>query len=175
MTDSKVREIFNKAIQICEENGYKPVKLKPVCGYITRHNVYGICGERRYVSTGEVASTEIKINKVFVQNATEEQVLETLLHECLHSACGAKEKHGGKWKEAAKALNKRYGFNIETQSTFRDETGGTVATSKEPKYVLQCKKCGYKYFFNRMCKTVENPSRYLCGCKDCKGQIERIK
>ena len=138
MTDSKVQEIFNMAVQICEDNGYKPVKLIPKCGYTTRQNVYGVCLERRYRNNKEVVYTQVKVNKKFAEKANERQMLNTLLHECLHSACGADEHHGGKWAIAAKTLNDKCGYQLSAKADFEDENGETINT-KADKYIIQCK------------------------------------
>lgn len=172
MTDSKVQEIFNMAVQICEENGYKPIKLVPKCGYTTRQNVFGVCAERRYKGTKEVIYTKISVNKKFAEKANEQQMLNTLLHECLHSACGADEHHGGKWALAAKTLNRRYGYQLSVTADYKDENGETIST-KADKYIIQCKCCGHKYFYSRLTKAVKNPSLYRCG--HCGGNIKRIK
>lgn len=172
MTDSKVQEIFNMAVQICEDNGYKPVKLIPKCGYTTRQNVYGVCLERRYRNNKEVVYTQVKVNKKFAEKANEQQMLNTLLHECLHSACGADEHHGGKWAIAAKTLNDKCGYQLSAKADFKDENGKTIST-KADKYIIQCKCCGNKWFYSRLSKSVKNPNLYRCGI--CNGELERIK
>ena len=172
MTDSKVQEIFNMAVQICEDNGYKPVKLIPKCGYTTRQNVYGVCLERRYRNTKEVIYTQVKVNKKFAEKANEQQMLNTLLHECLHSACGADEHHGGKWAIAAKTLNDKCGYQLSAKADFEDENGETIS-AKADKYIIQCKSCGNKWFYSRLSKSVKNPNLYRCGI--CNGELERIK
>ena len=172
MTDSKVQEIFNMAVQICEDNGYKPVKLIPKCGYTTRQNVYGVCLERRYRNTKEVIYTQVKVNKKFAEKANEQQMLNTLLHECLHSAWGADEHHGGKWAIAAKTLNDKCGYQLSAKADFEDENGETIST-KADKYIIQWKCCGNKWFYSRLSNSVKNPNLYRCGI--CNGELERIK
>ena len=166
MTNSEVQSIFQEAISMCEAVGYKPQKLYPVCKINSRKKAYGVCKEGRNSYTGEVVSTEIGVSKYFVAKANKQQMLETLVHECLHSAVGAKCGHKGEWKTAAQKLNKLYGFDIECTSDYRDEQGNEILSNEQNcKYILKCPKCGKIFYYNRLCKAVKNPQNFVHpGC-----------
>lgn len=174
MTNSEVQSIFQEAISMCEAVGYKPQKLSPVCKINNRKRAYGVCKEGRNSYTGEVVSTEIGVSKYFVAKANKQQMLETLVHECLHSAVGAKCGHKGEWKTAAQKLNKLYGFDIECTSDYRDEQGNEILSNEQNcKYILKCPKCGHEFYYNRLTKVVKYPS--LFHHTPCKADLIRIR
>lgn len=167
MTNSEVQSIFQEAISMCEAVGYKPKKLSPVCKINSRKKAYGVCKEGRNCYTGEVVSTEISVSKYFVAKANKQQMLETLVHECLHSAVGAKCGHRGEWKLAANEMSIRYNLDIERTSDYRDEQGNEILANEQvAKYQLQCPKCGKIFYYNRLCKAVKFPNCFIhpgCG------------
>lgn len=174
MTNNEVQAIFNEAISMCSAAGYKPQKLVPVCKINSRKKAYGVCKEQRKTLTGEVISTEIGVSKYFVAKANKQQMLQTLVHECLHSAVGAKCGHTGEWKAAANKVNRLYGLDIERTSDYRDEQGEKILSNEQnAKYILKCPKCGEKFYFNRMSKTVKFPSVFQHT--PCKVDLIRIK
>lgn len=174
MTNNEVQAIFNEAISMCSAAGYKPQKLCPICKINSRKKAYAICKEGRNRWTGEVVSTEIGVSKYFVAKANKQQMLETLVHECLHSAVGAKQGHKGQWKIAADKVSRLYGLDIERTSNYKDEQGnGILSNEQNAKYILKCPKCGKKFYFNRMSKTVKFPS--IFQHTPCKVDLIRIK
>lgn len=167
MTNSEVQSIFNEAISMCSAAGYKPQKLSPVCKINSRKKAYGVCKELCKRLTGEVVSTEIGVSKYFVAKANKQQMLQTLVHECLHSACGAKCGHRGEWKIAANKVNCLYGLDVERANDYRDEQGEKILSNEQnAKYELKCPKCGKIFYYNRLCKAVKNPNHFVhpgCG------------
>lgn len=167
MTNSEVQSIFQEAISMCEAVGYKPQKLSPVCKINSRKKAYGVCKEGRNSYTGEVVYTEIGVSKYFVEKANKQQMLQTLVHECLHSAVGGTCGHKGEWKIAAQKLNRLYGFDIERTNSYQDEQGNNILANEQvAKYQLQCPKCGKIFYYNRLCKAVKYPSNFVhpgCG------------
>lgn len=166
MTNSEVQSIFQEAISMCEAVGYKPQKLYPVCKINSRKKAYGVCKEQRDRYTGAVVSTEIGVSKYFVAKANKQQMLETLVHECLHSAVGGTCGHKGEWKLAANEMSIRYNLDIERTSDYRDEQGNKILANEQvAKYQLQCPKCGKIFYYNRLCKAVKNPQNFVHpGC-----------
>lgn len=47
-----------------------------------------------------------------------------------------------------------------------------AADSSQPKYLLQCIKCGKKFGRERMSETIKNPSKYRCPCG---GRLNRLR
>lgn len=102
---------------------------------------------------------EIEISKIIMDDSTTEGILNTILHELIHTCKGC-FNHGEMWKRYADVLNKRYGLQIKRLS-MPEEKG----VHKEiAKYTLQCQKCGNKFRYTRKTKLVQNPDRFRCGC-----------
>lgn len=176
MTNKRVQELFQKAIDICSNNGYKPNGLISYCFYSTDHTLFGRCIDYYNTRIHEHQS-KIYINKDFAKKATENQVLEVLIHECLHSSVGCKEGHKGKWKEAAEKLNKLYNLKIDSTEDYVDNNGNDILDEKSiAKYVLQCTNCGFKCYYRTKCKTVKNYNNGNYHCPVCnRSQFKLIR
>lgn len=174
MTNNEVQAIFNEAISMCSAAGYKPQKLYPICKINSRKKAYGVCKEQRNRYTKEVVSTEIGVSKYFVAKANKQQMLQTLIHECLHSAVGANEHHCGEWAVAANKVSRLYGLDITRTSNYKDEQGnGILSNEQNAKYILKCPKCGKEFYYNRASKAVKHPENFFHP--SCKVDLIRIK
>ena len=116
---------------------------------------YGCCKKK---SDGFV----IEISK-FLFETTDEKILQTLLHEYIHT-CKDCLDHKAKWKEYASVLNKKYGYSITRVNT-RSEMGLPPRPKLEYKYILECSnpKCKMNVKRMKMTKVIKHYDKYLCG------------
>ena len=111
----------------------------------------------------------IEISNLLLQDDVKDMALEnTLMHEILHTVDGC-FNHGAKWKMCADMVNNAYGFNVKRCTSSQEK--GIVIERPATHYVLRCKKCGYKWNYSRMSKTVKHPENYKHN--DCGGTLER--
>lgn len=96
---------------------------------------------------------------------SEKAVLETMIHEILHT-CKDSMNHTGRWKKNADIMNRIYGYNIK-RITRGSEKGveDYKSTPLAIKYVFTCRGCGAKIYRKRDSKFTRNYRRY--GCTRC--------
>ena len=165
MTNEKFQELLQKAIKICSDCGYDTKNIKTPC-YCTKKSCYGRC---RWVYEGKdkPLGARIYVNKNLVENGTEKQVTEVLLHECLHGVFGQAENHGKEWTKAAKNINSIYGYNLNDRNDYFDKDGKFIDPRIYAPYVIQCTKCGFKDYYYSKCKIVKNYDNGKYHCPDC--------
>lgn len=118
---------------------------------------------------------EIGISFKFVDDKwtpTDEGLINTILHEVLHT-CEGCMNHGDTWKKYADIIYNKYGIDIKRTSTAEEKSVDIDKQLALYKYVLRCKDCGVEYKTMRMSKVIQNYSRYECGV--CHGKLQRIK
>lgn len=93
-----------------------------------------------------------------------------LIHEMLHT-CKDCMCHTGEWKRLANLVNDCYScYNIKRCNSH--EEYGVEINHDNFKYELQCTKCGHIFGHQRMCRSIQHPEDYECGCG---GKLKRIK
>ncbi|WP_029319126.1 hypothetical protein [Butyrivibrio sp. AE3004] len=94
---------------------------------------------------------------------SEKAVLETMIHEILHT-CENGMNHQGNWKINAEIMNRTYGYNIK-RITKGSEKGVEDYKSKprEIKYIFTCKGCGVQIYRKRDSKFTRNYRNYCCA------------
>lgn len=100
----------------------------------------------------------------------EKRLMETIIHELLHSRC-LYDHHGGEWKNEARIMSAYTPYTITRLAKPDAET--IKETEQNAKYLIVCEKCGMTYARNRMGGAVKNPSNYRCG--KCKGTLKVIQ
>lgn len=108
----------------------------------------------------------ININAVLLdENIPDDGLMNTMLHELLHSVPGCMN-HGAKWKAMADKVHKAYGIQIKRCSNAEEKGVPTEISNARYKYFLKCPKCGVIFRYTRMCGAVEHPELYhhtRCG------------
>ena len=100
LTNEQVQNTFRKAIAMCDESGFhSPILIQRV-EYNRCKKSYGYCKTHRDMFG---AISTIYVSKYYVEKCNEQQLLETLVHECLHSwaFCVGENGHKGKWLQAS--------------------------------------------------------------------------
>lgn len=123
----------------------------------------GLCKRQGDSYTIEISS------KLLDERVAEQTLIETVLHEQLHTCYGCM-KHTGRWKQLAERVNGAYKLNIVRAA---EEEAVPEELMPKPKYIIECQSCGERFIRHRLSPLVKNPSRYRCG--KCKGKLILIK
>ena len=83
-----------------------------------------------------------------------------MIHEMIHTIPGC-NNHGKKFKRMCSLVNKKYP-KYQVQTSTSSEDYGIPRENKNPKYIIQCKECGKKYFYFKLPKYPI--SEYVCKC-----------
>lgn len=99
----------------------------------------------------------------FALDYSDEEIKDIVAHELIHTCRGC-FNHGERYKKYMKRVN-TLGYNVST--TYKGEEKPPVELN--PKYIAQCKKCGYKIFRMKKSKLISKP--YLYKCPKCGGKF----
>ena len=115
----------------------------------------------------------IAINEILFNEKVDKKVLkQVVIHELLHTCEGTKG-HNTVWKNYAKTVNEKLGYNISTYANFSDKEFPRDLLAQGAKYALKCEKCGAVRLYKVKTKTVNNPEN--SACRQCGGNFKRIK
>ena len=109
----------------------------------------------------EISSWVMQLNVDIIKN--------TIMHEIIHCMpyCN---NHGEEFKQYAKLINNRLGYNITTVGNREEDYKKSNLEFKEQekyKYKIECKTCGQVFYRQRISKNFTR--KYLCG--NCKGKF----
>ena len=111
----------------------------------------------------------VEISALLLDEQTAELTLiETILHEQLHTCYGCM-KHTGRWKQLAARVNAAYGLNVKRAA---DDESIPEDLLPKPKYIIKCRGCGAELHRQKLSPLVKNPNRYRCG--KCGGRLYLI-
>ena len=140
-----------------------PYREKTPVGVGSFKSHYGICTTRRYPS-GQYRYN-IEIAKWLIDTKNEDAIINTIIHEYLHTI-DPKAHHGGAWKKYANLVSKKTQYKIQRVSSYEEKQ--ILEEQIDYKYKSVCQDCGKVYYNNRMCKFIKNRGEgYHCG--SCKG------
>ena len=92
------------------------------------------------------------------------RLMSCILHELIHTQDGCMN-HGKKFKRFAQIVNQKWpGYDVSTSTS--EEEYGIASKQLKAKYVVTCKACGQKYYYQRRPKYYKNMNRYMC-CGKC--------
>jgi len=150
---SKVAEEKLKAINI----PIKAVARYTVCDTRT----WGDCN-RRKTWNGDIYS--IRITRSLLEQGTDDKVVQTLMHELVHTAC-FDDGHTGMFKVYGRKIMNAYPqYNI-SRTNSAEELGVNKMDSSN--YVVQC-ECGQKYYYQRQSYIVKDLIRKEKGLSACR-------
>ena len=155
-------------LQACDIPYGKVVALEPNSRFRAR---WGDC---RYVDR-KAQTFRIRISTYLLDEAVPARsLLETLLHEYLHTCPGC-QNHGAQWKRYAAKINARYGYSIKRINSEKDKEvpdGMIQHRHMERKYIMQCCGCGKLFRYARRSRVYNMPERYHCGT--CGGKLRKV-
>lgn len=119
---------------------------------------WGRCTRRQNRYTVEISGRVLK------EGVPLETVKTILIHEILHT-CNNCMNHGALWKNYATRVNNTYGYNIKRVNDSTEyKCDSYFNAKKEYKHMLECTKCGAKFYRTRETVVTKNPSKYRCEC-----------
>lgn len=93
----------------------------------------------------------------------EEALIETLLHELLHTCKGC-QNHGPEWKRLVAEVNNFYGLQIKRTNSAEEKGLVVQNVKKKIKHQVTCMKCGEITTYTRNCSVTKCPSSFSCKC-----------
>ena len=160
---------FNKCYEQLSLLGYKDElnKKQYQFQFMDSLSVLGRCrnhGGNRYT---------IYLNKHHVDISEEKDILNTVMHELIHSLDNCM-CHTGRWKSVANIVNRAYGYNI-TRTESDDEAYNAYYTAtklQRAKYEIKCNCCGATAMYQRKSKAVTDISQHrgTYYCNKCKAR-----
>ena len=148
----------NKATAICVKLNIPLGKIGEVKINRRAKKRWGCCKR-----VGDAPFT-IEVNECLCDGKHDEALLNTLLHEYIHTVKGC-QNHGAEWKRWASVVSENTPYDISRTKSY-EEMGFKPDTVKA-KYRLKCVNCGKIINRNRMSDFVRHPNRYTH--KECGG------
>jgi predicted SprT family Zn-dependent metalloprotease len=138
---------------------------------------WGQCKTIQYDEDWNKRTYKISISVILLdERNSEDGLMNTILHELLHS-CEGCHGHTGEWKRLAAKVNRELGYNIKRTSS-SEEKGVKFDTRKKPnqssvpKFFVECSQCGLVYGRMKRTKVIQHPGQYRCG--RCGGKLRHI-
>lgn len=99
---------------------------------------------------------EIQINKFHNELSPRQDIMDTLIHEIIHSLPNCMN-HGKIWAAIASKYNKAYNTSIYRTSKGSDAYNNFVKSKEQQKssYSLSCSSCGRKWSYKRKTKLIK--------------------
>lgn len=123
----------------------------------------------------------IKLNQLYANTASHDDIINTLVHEVLHSLKNGMN-HKAPWKSYALIIKNKTGINItrchaqtESIQNYRAEKKMSLIAKNPEKvvYNFTCLSCGNKFSYQKQSKYVKrimaNPLNSGLRCSHCKG------
>lgn len=152
--------LLAKAISEVKAAGLKPGEIDETV-YLTRaKKTYGKCE----AIPGGFA---ISLSKFFKDNPVEE-VMQTLVHEVLHTIPGCMN-HARSWKEAAAVVNSVYGYDVSRLSSMEMANLTAADVQVQRRYTIVCFDCATELYRERKSKLITHTHNYSCG--RCGGRL----
>lgn len=158
LTDKRLIQALAEAEMICFAND---IPTREVTRVFINNRLTSTWGRCRHLGGGKF---EIEISKRLMAEGAETGLLDTMLHELLHT-CEGCMNHGSLWKSYAARLNKK-GFTIYRCNTA--EAKGVPEREMNYKYRVTCNNCGDVWNYTKRGAVVRslqrNPKSCKCGC-----------
>jgi predicted SprT family Zn-dependent metalloprotease len=108
---------------------------------------------------------QIKVSERLIQSHKDKEVMDTIIHELLHTIPGG-QCHTGNWKKYAEYVNSKTEFNIKRRTS--EEEKGFKPTPFTYKYKLVCNNCGATSYYRKETRLIKNSGAgYRCTCTKC--------
>ncbi len=164
---------FNKDFDLMLQAVLQQAKAAglPVSDAIDRHVLINQRAKKRYgICICRNGRFTIELSAIML-TAPEKSCLQTLAHEILHTCPGC-QNHGTLFRRYADIMNQRYGYQIRCTNSYEEMGITPEPPASQPRYLLECRKCGRQFARIRYSTVIAHPSRYRCNCG---GQLKRIQ
>ena len=166
--NEKATNLFNELKQEIKEieNNKKVTLFNPIAkvlnniGTFESTRILGNCKQHR--ENGTITYFQITLNKELVNNGTDKQIKDVLIHEMIHCLSGC-QNHKYNFKNKCNIYEYYTNYNALNQ-TFKNCT----KTKPTRNIVYKCNSCGKEY---PRCRHI-NTTQYRCKCG---GGLELLK
>ena len=172
-----VYEYALKAMEMLDAIGIKYGNVKEITVNY-RAKRWGQCRIHRSFGSDDHYFT-IEVNHNLVEaDGDGSGLMNTMLHELLHTAAPWKDHHGGMWKVYAEQVQRAYGYNIKRTSSEDDK--GIADYMAQQRAAEEVERCGKRYQIyclhcndvlnsrERFCKYTEDVIKGFYRCRRCK-------
>lgn len=165
----KATRLFHELLVEIKEKGLalgypilEPIaEINDIIGTFNSVRTYGQCVKaKRHIITRKTMLFNITLNKCLVDNGTDHEIKEVLLHELIHTTANC-FNHKSTFKHRANLLNHYLGYNALHGSYERNRLS-------ERKRVYKCTCCG-KLFHRARRINLE-----IARCGDCMGKLKEL-
>lgn len=154
MTKEQLQEIFNEYVLGLKQKGYD-VPIVVLDSSWSAKRTYGQC-------VTEDGFFTIQISKIHYENAPEDRVRNTVLHELTHAVDRNKNGHSAKWKKLVAEIGPKFNQVITRTGALSIEEAEAkkeIAVAK-----LTCSKCGQvSLLYRRVGAYKTEGEGYYCG------------
>lgn len=170
MTTLNVETVYNEAALMLRQLNIPVGNVQSVTVNSRLTSSWGRCRKIR----GKKNSYAIEISERLMNFGSPEGILNTMLHELLHT-CPRCFNHKQPWKNYAEAVYNKYGINVKRTNN-EQEKGMDTSNPKEKgyKYVVKCEKCGLEQFHKKETKVIKNIKAYQCSKCHCPLTLVRL-
>ena len=139
------------------------------------HSFYGQCCGKNSSLNKSRYQFQIRISAFTLDNS-EKSMMNTLLHELIHTVPGG-HGHRGQWLRWANYVRKCYGYDIRRcDGDKSSEDRHNLVKDKRVRwirFVIVCPHCHLKWEREKRTVVVMHPERYKCP--KCNGPLQRIR
>lgn len=158
-------ELINEIKEVKENNKYFTFDLNEnmseQVGTFKSTCVYGLYNKRL---------NKISLNEKLIENGTNHQIKEVLMHELIHSI----GIHNHKWQFKNMAWRVQNVLKYDVQHARYENVFPKQDREQTAKYKVVCSNCGQTYYRQRKTNLVTNPKRYTCGNCHVKKTLETV-
>ena len=157
--------MFNEAMNVVEGLGIETGNIVDVKLNYRAKNRFGQCRKNNVNNTYSLNFNHL----IFSDEANEDEVMNTLIHEILHT-CEGGMTHKGEWKRLANIVNANTKYNITRCTNYASFGIEKPKREKKHNYVFVCEDCGQVIVRERASRFTKNYHAYRCG--KCGGEIK---
>lgn len=166
--DEKINKIYDEVYEEARSLGLLSSHDHKRPLYIHKSvRTWGLC--RWYKEAVNRYDCAVCLNEKIILAKSYDAARKVLVHEIAHIAAPGKH-HCDIWYAAGNKLGKKWGIKVQRTD---DYDGIELKNDDNVKHILECTKCGKQYRYTRNTKSVQNYTRYRCGC--CNGALTKIK
>ena len=155
-------EYVKKTIEVMKEAGLSDL-LPDTLSFKLNPNLNYAVGQCVFKESGTEIQFGEKYFKAYVDNDMEHEIINTLVHETLHSLPDS-HNHGKTWKKHAKTINDMFDLKIERLAP-RDKVLDMLDEEEKFNMVkLVCIRCDKETYVKKSHKAVKNPDNFTCRC-----------
>ena len=156
--------MFNEALEVVHDLGIETGNIVEVKLNYRAKNRFGQCRKNNVNNTYSLNFNHL----IFSDESNEDEVMNTLIHEILHT-CEGGMTHKGEWKRLADYVTANTRYNITRCANYASFGIEKPKKEKKHNYVFVCEDCGQVIIRERSSRFTKNYHAYRCG--KCGGEL----